>query len=388
MTPQDTHPLLEAARLIAPELAARCDEMEAARRLPFDLATKMAEAGFFRMVTPEAYGGFECTPGEIVETIEILAEANASAGWCAMIAGTTAMNAAYLPAEIASEIYGSPTAITGGVFAPMGRAEVDGDAYIVSGRWQWGSGTANCSWLCAGALIFEDGVLKTLPSGQPDARMMIFPASEANLLDTWNVMGLEGTGSGDFEVEAIRVPKARTVSLVSDKPNLDRPLYAFPPFGLLALGVSAVALGNAAGALKNFSELATVKKSQGSRRTLAQRNIVQLEYARQTASLRAARSYLLEEVERTWASANLHGKITVERRAALRMACTHMVRTCADICRILYDMGGGAALFRSNALQRRFRDAHAITQHIVTAPATWELTGRLLLGLETDDAMI
>ena len=80
--------------------------------------------------------------------------------------------------------------------------------------------------------------------------------------------------------------------------------------------------------------------------------------------------------------------IPVERRAALRMACTHMTRTGADICRTLYDLGGGASLFESSDLQRRFRDAHAMTQHIVTAPATWELTGRLLLDLPTDGGMV
>jgi alkylation response protein AidB-like acyl-CoA dehydrogenase len=388
MARQDSHPLIQAAHSLVPELQTRCEEMEAARRLPFDLAQKMAQAGVFRMVTPAAYGGFECTPRQIVELLEVLAEANASAAWCAMIAGTTAMNAAYLSPETAAEIYGDATAITGGVFAPMGRAELDGDDYIVSGRWQWGSGSANCSWLCGGALIFEQGAMKTLPSGRPDARMMIFPAAEAKLLDTWSVMGLEGTGSGDFEVEAIRVPRRRSVSLVSDAPVQDGPLFSFPPFGLLALGVSAVALGNASGALNDFAELAAAKKPQGSSRTLAQRNIVQVEYARQTADFRAARGYLLDEVEMTWDMATHTGEIPTARRAALRMACTHMVRTAADICRSMYDMGGGVALYRSNSLQRRFRDAHAITQHIVTAPATWELTGRLLFGLETDDAMI
>ena len=78
----------------------------------------------------------------------------------------------------------------------------------------------------------------------------------------------------------------------------------------------------------------------------------------------------------------------MELRADLRLACTHMTRTGADICRTLYDLGGGAALFESSDLQRRFRDAHAITQHIVTAPSTLELTGRILFGLPTDAGMV
>ncbi|MEO0754468.1 MAG: acyl-CoA dehydrogenase family protein, partial [Pseudomonadota bacterium] len=172
--------------------------------------------------------------------------------------------------------------------------------------------------------------------------------------------------------------------------DITRPgaLYAFPAFGLLALGVSAAALGNARGALDAFKALATTKKNQGSTKTLAERQVIQAEAAKLEASWRAARAYLFDEIDQTWAVAQSEGEIPMERRAALRMACTHMVRTSADICRSTYDLGGGAALFLSSELQRRFRDSHAMTQHIVTAPATWELTGRILMGLPTDGAMV
>lgn len=373
---------------LLPELAARAAEMEEVRRLPADLAQKLAATGAFRMVTPKRYGGLELSPREIVEVTESVAAANASAGWCVMIAATTALNAAYMAPEHAAEIYADPMTITGGVFAPMGKAVVDGDHYRVTGRWQWGSGSANCSWLCGSCTIWEDGEMKRLPSGAPDMRMMVFPASEATLIDTWHVMGLKGTGSGDFEVKDIRVPKGRSVSLVTDKPLETGALYKFPAFGLLALGVTAVALGNARGGLEAFRELATVKKSQGSAKTLAERQTVQAEYARNEAAWRAARAYLYSEIDRVWAVARGEGDIPMQARADLRLACTHMTRTGAEICRSLYDLGGGAALFEASDLQRRFRDAHAITQHIVTAPATLELTGRILFGLPTDAGMV
>lgn len=388
MTIEPNHPTLDAARALQSELSQRAQEMEDVRRLPADLAAKLAEGGLFRMITPAAYGGLECTPSQIVDAVEAVAEANASAGWCVMIGATTAMNAAYMDPETALEIYNDPKIITGGVFAPMGKAIVDGDDYIVSGRWQWGSGSANCTWLCGGSMVFEDGELRTLPSGRPDARMMIFPAEEVELLDTWRVMGLKGTGSGDIEVKDLRVPKARSVSLVADRPTIDGALYKFPAFGLLSLGVAATAMGNAKGALQSFIDLASVKKNQGSKKTLGERNIIQTEGAQMMASFRAARAYLYDEIEKTWDVAQNSDDIPVERRAALRMACTHMVRTGADITRKCYDLGGGAALFEASDLQRRFRDAHAMTQHIVTAPSTWELTGRLLFGLPTDASMV
>lgn len=388
MASQDRHPVYSAAQELLPELKRRAAEMEAVRRLPADMARTMAQAGLFRLVVPAAFGGYEATPAEIVEIIAAISAANASAGWCVMIGATTAMNAAYLPAEIAEDIYGDPHVITGGVFAPMGKAVSDGDDYIVNGQWQWASGSENCDWLCAGAIIYDGDEMRLLPSGRPDTRMMVFPRSQADLIDSWHVMGLQGTGSGDMRLDGIRVPKARTVSLVTDRPNQPGGLYAFPAFGLLSLGVAAVAMGNAAGALSDFFDLACAKKSQGSSKTLSERANIQAEIARLTAQHRAAKAYLENEVAATWRVAQAEGDIPVERRAALRMACTHMVRGSADLCRSVYDMGGGAALFSSSPLQRRFRDSHAMTQHIVTAPATWELTGRLLFDLPTDAAMV
>lgn len=388
MTTHPHHPTLDAARALQSELSDRAAEMEEARRLPSDLARKLAEGGLFRMVTPSAYGGLECAPRQIVDAVEAVSEANASAGWCVMIGATTALNAAYMAPDIAREIYNDPLTITGGVFAPMGKAIADGEDFIVSGRWQWGSGSANCTWLCGGSMIFDDGELRKLPSGRPDARMMVFPADEAELIDTWHVMGLKGTGSGDIAVENIRVPKGRSVSLVADKPLIDGALYKFPAFGLLSLGVAATAMGNANGALNAFAAIAGAKKNQGSAKTLSERATIQSEMARLTAAFRAARAYLHDEIEQTWDIAQNSDEIPVARRAALRMACTHMVRTSADICRSCYDLGGGAALFEASELQRRFRDAHAMTQHIVTAPATWELTGRLLFDLPTDASMV
>lgn len=369
-------------------LAGRAAEMDEVRRLPADLAAELASTGVFRMILPRAYDGLQLPPSEIVETIETVAEANASAGWCVMIGATTAINAAYMDPEFAAEIYGPTDTITGGVFAPMGKAVVDGEDYIVSGRWPWGSGSANCSWLCGGAMIIKDGEPKRLPNGMPDTRMMVFPAAEATLHDTWHVAGLKGTGSGDISVEAIRVPKGRSVSLVTDKPQIEGALYAFPAFGLLALGVASVALGNARGALTATKALIKTKRAQGSSRTLSEKEAIQIEIAKLEAAMRSARAYLFEETGEVWEIAQSTGEIPLEARADLRLACTHMVRTGAEVSRRAYDLGGGAALFLDNELQRRFRDAHAMTQHIATAPGTYEQTGRILLGIESFGGMI
>jgi indole-3-acetate monooxygenase len=369
-------PLLQAARTLAPTLAARAAEMETARRLPADLAQTLAQEGFFRMVLPSDYQGLELPPANMIEVLETLGTANASVAWCVMIGATTALNAAYLPDHHARAIWADPAIITGGVFAPKGKAVREGDDYRVTGRWAWGSGSANCGWLVGGALVMGDK--------GPSARMMWFERDQVELIDTWHTMGMRGTGSGDLSVTEAFVPVDRTVSLTDDKARIERPLYAFPAFGMLAMAIAGVALGNARGAIDDLVELAGGKVPTGSRRPLAERASTQVDVARAEGLWRAARTYLLESAQVAYEGASATGELTLAQRANLRIAATHAVRTSAEITRIMHDLGGGTSVYDHCPLGRRFRDAHVATQHIMVSPGSLELAGRALLGIEGD----
>ncbi len=379
---------LASAVALAPDIRARAEAIERGRRLPADLAAQLAAAGLFRMLVPRSLGGLELEPASMLATLETVGAADASVGWCVMIGATTAVVAAYLPPDVAREIYAAPGTITGGVFAPLGRAVVDGDQYRLSGRWQWASGSANCHWLMGGSVILDDGTPRRLPNGAPDARLLLFPAECATLIDTWHVSGLCGTGSGDMAVEGLRVPLAHSVSLLVDAPREAGALYRFPVFGLLALGIAAVMLGNAGAAVTDLVDLAGGKQPQGSRKVLAERAVAQSELAQAVAALRAARALFYETVESAWAAACAGDPLDVATRAGLRLAATHATRTAADVARAMYDLGGGSAVFSRSPLQRRFRDAHVGTQHLMVSPATWELTGRVLMGLPTDPTQL
>ncbi|MEZ5726585.1 MAG: acyl-CoA dehydrogenase family protein [Burkholderiaceae bacterium] len=277
------------ARALVPEIVARRDEIERARRIPADLNAKLVQAGLLRMLVPAEIGGLEMVPLDYVEVIELLGEADASTGWCTMIAAVTCLKSAFLDREVARALYGDPAAVHGGVFAPNGRADVDGDLYVVNGDWQWASGSANCTWLTGGALVYEGGQLRKLPNGAPDARQFLFPADAVEFADDWNVSGLCGTGSGSMKVRNCRVPRTHAVSLVTDRQQFGGPLYVFPSFGMLALGISVVAMGNASGAVNDLIALAAEKTPQGTRRVLAQRAHTQIEVARAVAMLLGAR---------------------------------------------------------------------------------------------------
>ena len=94
---------VETARGFAPMLAARADEIEAARRLPADIAAAFAAAGLYRLTAPRRHGGAEVAPAMMIEVIETLARADASAAWCIMIGLTSAITTAYLPSAVAAE---------------------------------------------------------------------------------------------------------------------------------------------------------------------------------------------------------------------------------------------------------------------------------------------
>ena len=378
----------ELARAVAP----RVDEIEANRFLPQDIADHAAHLGLHRLFIPAAYGGLEANPMTLVDVAERIARVDGSTAWCVFIGATSGMTAAFMEEAEARVAFADPMSIAAGVFAPRGKAQHAEEngvlGYRVSGRWQWGSGSRNARIIMGGAMILgEDGKPEMSPEGVPQNRMMIFNADQVQLHDTWRVSGLCGTGSTDFEVGDIFVPATRAPSLISDKP-LQRPLYCFPTFGLLGIGISAVALGLARGSIDALIELASGKTPQGSTKPLALRPKAQFDVSEAEALTRSARSYLAETIEAAWAAASSDGRITVEHRRDIRLATTHAVKSAARAVNLMYTLGGGTSVYRTSPLQRHFRDVHVATQHMMVSDATYELTGRLFLGVPTNTAML
>lgn len=367
--------LVADARRLAPAAAELAQQTERERQLPLELVQAMRDAQLTQMCLPAALGGPEAPPAQMAAALEALAAGDGSAAWCAMIASTSSLLGAYVPPAHAAEVFGAGS-VVGGVFAPRGKAVRSGEVIAVTGRWSFGSGIAHSDWMMGGCLLAG-------PGGEPELRLALMPRASLRIHDTWSVSGLRGTGSHDFEVEGCSVP-LDLAPCPAQGPLVHGPLYAFPLFGLLALGIGAVALGIARGALQELRELAVEKVPQGSRRALAMRPAAQAEYARAQGSLRAARSLLDEEAQAAFALAVAEGEISLQARASLRVAATHAVRTAADVATAMYELGGGSAIYESSPLQRRFRDAHVATQHIMVAAPTWELAGRALFGLEGD----
>ncbi len=372
----------EAARELARALAVRTEQE---RRLPDELVSSLRASGLLRAGAPAALGAAQAPPAVTLRCAETIARGDASAGWCVSIAATSSLLSAYLPEDGATEIFGTADAVAAGVWAPSGTAHPVDGGLRVSGRWRFCSGITHSDYLFAGCVL-DTGAPRE--SGPPVLRVVGIPTGELEILDTWHTSGLRGTGSHDAVADDVFVPKRRTLSLFEGPLTVDAPLYRFPIFGFFALSIAAAALGNARGAIEDLVELAAGKVGQGSSRTLAERPATQAAVAEAEAALRAARAFYYQAIDDAWQAARLPEPVSVELRAALRLAATHAVRTSAEIARSMYDLGGGSAIYEDSPLQRRFRDAHAATAHFQVNPASWELTGRLLVGQPTQTALL
>lgn len=336
--------LRRQAELAAELAAAWADVTEAERSLAPEVVRHLKAAGLLNPGVPRALGGSEAAPRTALEAAETVAFGDASAGWCVGIAATSSLLAHYLPKDGAEEVFGDPRSSAAGVWAPTGRARPADDGFVVSGRWTFCSGVKHSEWFFGGVVVDSGS-----GSEPPVLRIAALPTSELTVVDTWHTSGLRGTGSHDVVAEQVFVPADRLFSIV-DGPAADaEPLYRFPLNGFFAAAVAAAALGNARGAVRDLSVLATTKKSAGSSRVLAERSATQEKFAR--------------------------------AEAALRLASTHAARVAAEVASSMYELGGGTAIYETSPLQRRFRDANTATAHFLVSPVTFELTGRILLGL-------
>ncbi len=375
--------LAAAAREAAALARELAPQTEHDRRLPSELVERLRACGLFRAGAPASVGAAEASPGVTLRCAETVARGDASAGWCVSIAATSSLLGGWLGPEGLNDVFGDPGRVAAGVWAPRGKARrVDG-GYVVSGQWAFCSGIMHSDYLFGGCMVAGE------QGGSPTPRVLGMRVDELEILDTWHTSGLRGTASHDARAKELFVPERRSLWLL-DPPASSAALYRFPIFAYFALSISAAALGNAQGAIDDLKALAIGKVSLGSSRTLAERPATWSAVAQAEASLRAARAFYYEAIADAWAAAISSGTepVSVELRVGLRLAATHAVRTAADVARAMYDLGGGSAIYDDSPLQRRFRDAHAATAHFQVNPATWELTGRLLLDQQTDMTML
>jgi alkylation response protein AidB-like acyl-CoA dehydrogenase len=380
MTGEKDNAQLQAARALRPEILGERNRIEEARRLPAGLTRELALRGFFRLFLPRAYGGLDLAPPQGLEVLEELARADASVAWCVWN-GNTHWIAAQLSPEAMCIIHQDADVVTANSTRASGRAEAVDGGYRVAGRWSLVSGCELGSWMVLLCTVHDDGKPRLLPSGAAQTRFALLPASACEIVDTWTVGGLRGTGSHDVVVRDTFVAANYTTGFF-DPFVLPENCYRYPPFCRVIPGLGAIALGIARTAIASLTELAADKQLQRSQQILRENHGAQLRVAEAEALVRAARLYLHDSVERLWRVVCDTGQAPIALRADARMAASHAVFSAAKAVDLMYSAAGASALYTSSPLERAFRDVHAITQHIGVHERVMETAGRVLFGLE------
>lgn len=382
---------LDAVRELAPKIRAACDEIEQGRRLPLHIVEQMQRAGVFRMAMPRAWGGPELNLLSQLRVIEALSIADASAGWCAMIGVDGGYLTAYIDQAAAREMYADIDTVTAVTFAPPGKAVKKGDGFIVNGRWPFASGCQHATWMIGHFVIFDGDSPRLQPDGLPETRFGFLPATECEIIDTWTTNGLRGSGSHDWTVKDRFIPEARTFNLAAPTRYRKGPLYTLP--NLLLYKAAAVVLGIARGAVDDFTALAsskplTFKSPASGKALLRDETYAQCSVAQAEAMVSSARGFVFEAVGEMWNTLLTGDLPSLKQRARARLAMVHASTACTQAVELLYKANGGSSVYAGNTFDRRLRDIQAVNQHAVVSLKTWEVAGRVLLGLEPNYGLL
>jgi alkylation response protein AidB-like acyl-CoA dehydrogenase len=368
------------ARELGAEIAAAADEIERTRRIPAPLLEQLHDSGLLRMLLPRSAGGGEIEPALYVAAVKELAQHDASIGWIAFVANSSALIAAYLEPAVVTAIFADPgSTIAWGPPNACHAHAADG-GYRLTGQWDFASGCRQANWMGAHGHVLEaNGTLRLNRFGRPTVRTLLFPADQATLIDTWDTIGLRGTASDSYRVDDLFIPEA--YSTTREDPTLSRergPLYAFTMQGLYAAGVAGVAFGIARAMLAEFVALASRKTPRGMSR-LADSEVTQSDVARMEARLGSARAYLAETLATIYAQATA-APIEIADRARIRLACTNAIQGASEVADFAYKAAGVDAIFPGSPFERRFRDMHTLSQQIQARNAHFEAVGQILLG--------
>ncbi len=381
--------LLETIEQLRGLIEEHADSAEQTTRLSQPVVDAFIEHGLFRIAVPASLGGLEVDYLTELLVFEAVAQIDGATGWCVFLGGANPTFAQYLPDAGAEEIFrDDPDGVTGGSIFPLQRAEKVDGGYIATGRWPFASGSNHCSWLLGNCMVYEGDQPKASTTGTPEMKTLWFKKSDVTMLDTWQVTGLRGTGSNDFEVNEAFVPNQRAAdwnigaSRVSARAgtfigkHYTGPLFRVPFFCHATVGISAVSLGIARHALDAFSDLALGKKRMGSSRTMSERGLMQGTLAEAEAAVLSARAFVVQTTNEIWDHAVADTRPSLELETQHRLASVDAAQRCAHAVTTLQKVAGGAAIYASQPLERCFRDIHTATQHVGVSNANYEVLGK------------
>lgn len=354
-------------------VAVRRDEFDRLSHVPRDVIDLFKRAGIYRAATPKRFGGDARAPGEFLEMIERIAAADGSAAWVASF-GSANIYLAALPLETQAHIYASgPDQVFAGGLFPVQSAQAVEGGWRVNGTWRFASGCKGADWLGVGISTGES-------AGPNKPRTAVFRPSQVEIVENWNVVGMQGTGSHDLRVTDQIVADDWTF-VRGGTPCVDEPLYRYPTIAYAAQVLAVVNLGLARAALDVANHMSGGRRTTTGAPQLADRAYYRIELAKAEAQLRSARAFFYESTNDVWQSILAGNPVTPEQVSLLRLSATQIAREGADVVNRAYRLGGTTAIYRTHPLQRLLRDAMVVTQHAFLGEGNYDGAGAVFVGV-------
>jgi 3-hydroxy-9,10-secoandrosta-1,3,5(10)-triene-9,17-dione monooxygenase len=378
---------------LLPVLRERAQETEDARVIPAESVKALAETGFFRLLQPARFGGHEADPVAFFTAVRLIASACGSTGWVASVVGVHPWQLALFPLRAQDEVWGTdPGTRMSSSYAPTGQAEAVTGGHQLSGRWSFSSGCDYCSWVLLGATTSD-------ADGNPaDFRTFLLPASDYEIDDVWDTVGLRGTGSNDIVVCRAFVPEHRSLSFndvfrcagPGQEAN-PAPLYRLPYGSLFSYAVTTPVIGMAMGAYQAHVayQRERVRASYVGQKA-AEDPHSQVRVAEAAAELDSAWLALERNMAELMEHARAGTKIPLPLRLRVRRDQVRGTGQAISAVDRLFENSGGRALRRGTPIQRFWRDAHAGRVHAINDPErALTMFGRGEFGLRIQpDGMI
>ncbi len=386
MTPDE---FLGRVRALLPAVRERARRAEELRRLPDDTLADFQEAGLFRALQPQRWGGYELDPGVFYQAVAEVASMCGSSGWVFGVIGVHNWHLALFDPRAQQDVWGEDTSVLLSTsLAPTGTVERVPGGFRLKGRWSFSSGCDFCQWVVLG------GVVPPGKGGEPpDSRVFLVPRSAYRIEDNWYVIGLSGSGSKDIVVDEAIVPEYRTHSY-EDAFHLrhpgteinDAPLYRLPFALIFRYGITSPAIGAARGALDAFRAQTGRRVNVMDKSRAAEDPFMQMRLAEAAAEVDAAHDRMLAIFAEMMACARAGREIPLESRARYRWDGGKAIDWSVRAVDRLFEASGGRALFLANPIQRAWRDVHAMRAHAGNNPErAAAVFARAELGLPPTD---
>lgn len=364
--------LVERARAMIPQLKSRAKQCIADRDVPSETIAEMRDAGFFRILQPRRWGGYEMHPNVFFDVQKLLAEGCMSTGWMYGVVGCHPYELALFHDQAQRDVWGSDGAmLVSSTYQPVGKVtRVDG-GFRLSGHWGFSTGSVHCGWVLLGAVV------PPAQEGDPfDMRTFLLPRSDYRIdRDAWHVFGLQGTGSHDIIVDDVFVPEYRTHKasdgFLCQNPGQaenDGPLYSLPWAQVFMRSVSTAAFGGARAAIGAAMDIMKSRVSTNTGKASKADPILHAAIAKAYGQMLEMETTLRLTFEEMIATAERGEAIPMEARALYAYNSSTVVRRLATLVDGMVELLGGRAIYMTSEIIQPWLDLNAARAHVANDP--------------------